>query len=319
MSINNMEQLLNTHNPISGDENVQHWWDEDTVYAVIAAVSASRPLLVLGEPGLGKSQIAAAAAHALGRAYLSVVVHGQLDAQDLLWSFDYTARLADSQLKGGSGLKEAEHYLCPGPLWWAINPENACTRSNTHHYAPPWGKLNTLEAVDIAQSGTVLLIDEIDKADIGVANSLLETLGDRSFNVPHLKSPIKAKIGNPYPLIVFTSNKDRELPAPFLRRCTVLHLDMPGDIKAHFQNIGQERYPMLDSAVLDEAADQIIRDRGSCPEGGPKTGLGEYLDLLEAVAKVTRSVEDERERAKQQLEWLGKLSRYFFKHRLSTP
>ncbi len=320
MPIKDIEQLLDKHAPISGNHDIEHWWDKQTIYAVIAAVSARRPLLVLGESGLGKSQIAAAAAHALKREYLSVVVHPQLEAQDLLWSFDYTARLAEAQLKGKDNttlIREDGDYLCPGPLWWAIDPKTACECKSTHHYAPPWGKVDSVKAQKIAQRGTVLLIDEIDKADSGVANSLLETLGDRAFNVPHMRTPIKAQEGDPHPLIVFTSNEDRDLPAPFLRRCTVLHLEMPDNIKAHFGCIGSKRYPRLDHAVIYKAADQIIADRDACQDK-PRTGLAEYLDLLQALDSLTGEEQDEAQRVEQQEQWLLKLSGYFSKQKLSA-
>ena len=159
-----------------------HCWSQSEIDALILAHAARRPLLVRGEAGSGKSQIARAAAQSMGCVELLVeVIHPRFDALDLLYRLDAVERLADAQVQQLD--RSNERYVKPGRLWEAINL--------------------------IRKDGTtpVLLIDEIDKADADVPNALLDVLGNRSFTVPHLNHRTVRAEGGRLPLIIITTNE----------------------------------------------------------------------------------------------------------------
>ena len=282
-----------------------HCFDPKQTHALIAALAANRPLLVRGEPGVGKSQLARAAAAVLKRRFVPAVVQPDSEYADLLWSVDYTRRLADAQLASHTGeterLENMENYVGPGPLWWAFDWKGAQKQFDAcrHNYCPP-SEDNTPDPIIC---GVVLLIDEIDKADISLANGLLEVLGNNAFAVPLLDKTV-APVGRP-PLVVITSNDIRELPPALVRRCVVLELNLPEALHDHFVAIGAAHFPDFDDEVLNEAARQILEDREACRES-PKTGLAEYLDLLRALNSTAADTNG-------QLEWLKHLSGYFHK------
>jgi len=282
-----------------------HCFEPNQAHALIAALAANRPLLVRGEPGVGKSQLARAAAAVLGRRFVPAVVQPDSEYADLLWSVDHTRRLADAQLAGHTGntdrLEEMENYVGPGPLWWAFAWKDAQTQFKRcpHNYCPP----NDANAPDPIESGVVLLIDEIDKADISLANGLLEVLGNSAFAVPLLDKTV-SPVGKP-PLVVITSNDIRELPPALVRRCVVLELTLPESLHTYFVEIGAAHFPKIEAEVLAEAAHQILEDRQACKEF-PRTGLAEYLDLLRALSGAATDKAG-------QLEWLDHLGGYFYK------
>ncbi len=306
MQLKTLEKYSGTHQPVSGVEEITHYWDEKSLYAVIAAVAAGKPLLVRGEPGTGKSQLARAAAHILGRQFISMVVQPYLEAQDLLWSMDYTKRLSDSQIKDNPSIDDLSQYLCAGPVWWAINPESVEKKAKSgHQYTPPATFSNTTH-------GTVLLIDEIDKADIAIANSLLEVMAEGGFSVPHLAERVTIPKGGRLPLIIFTSNDTRELPAAFVRRCATLLLKVPGNLVDHLVELGGQRYPLIHADCLVNAAVMIEEDRIKCRDGA-KTGIAEYMDLLQALNQLTKNIKDKEKRKAEQEYWLGKIGSYNLK------
>lgn len=282
-----------------------HRFDPKQAHALIAALAANRPLLVRGEPGVGKSQLARAAAAVLGRRFVPAVVQPDSEYADLLWSVDHTRRLADAQLAAHTGkadrLEKMENYVGPGPLWWAFAWKDAQAQFKRcpHNYSPPADS----NAPDPIESGVVLLIDEIDKADISLANGLLEVLGNNAFAVPLLDKTV-TPVGRP-PLVVISSNDIRELPPALVRRCVVLELNLPESLRDYLIEIGAAHFPGLDVTVLAEAARQILEDREACQEL-PKTGLAEYLDLLRALKGAATDTAG-------QLEWLERLGCYFRK------
>lgn len=277
-------------------EAAGHMWSQPEIDALILAHAARRPLLVRGESGSGKSQLArAAAAVRGGQAPLVEVIHPRFEALDLLYKFDAVARLSDAQLRGDDGKSMLDatnrRYVRPGVLWRA--------------YEPAAG----------AASKLVVLIDEIDKADADVPNSLLEVLGNRSFDVPHLEHrTIRAGAGS-MPLIVITTNEERELPAAFVRRCVVLNLNPPEDelrFMDWLRKRGQShtRLADVDKGVAQAAAKQVLDDRKAAVKAGyPKVGLAEYIDLLAALQELTEGVPAQQRVAKQG-EWLKRLSAY---------
>ncbi len=160
---------------------IRHLFEHRELDAVNAALAAGRPLLVRGEPGSGKSQLARAAAKALGRAFVAKVIDARTEARDLLWTFDAVRRLADAQVLSARGARDAEavekeleelRYVTPGPLWWAFVWSRAVAPAEGIAVVPP------PQMADVSpDNGVVVLLDEIDKADSSVPNGLLDALG----------------------------------------------------------------------------------------------------------------------------------------------
>lgn len=292
-----------------------HLFDEASVLAVNAALAAGRPLLVRGEPGVGKSQLARAAAAALKRAFISFVVDEQTEPRDLRWSFDGVARLAQAQVAGaavrsaGNGQHERNgprqaraskendpldeaNFLQPGPLWWAFNWREALTQAGRSRSSAPPVADGCSES-----NGVVLLIDEIDKADPSVPNGLLESLGNRRFAVRGRTADVECG-GGPAPLVVITTNEERVLPDAFLRRCFVLSLELPPEREALIQRLialGEAHFAECDPAVRERAAELLANDRASFKDRGLYApGAAEYLDLLRAVTSQEASATKQR-------------------------
>jgi MoxR-like ATPase len=271
-----------------------HLFDSQQRLALRAAEAAGRPLLVRGDPGTGKSQLAHAAAVAAGRLFLPVVVDARTEASDLQWHFDAVARLADAHLRGlagGEGQRSmsARNYVCPGPLWWAFDWASASEQCRLLEAAPTVPKTPDGWA---PERGSVVLIDEIDKAEAELPNGLLEVLGNGGFHVPLAQTTVQRSGIFPAPLVIITTNEERELPAPFLRRCLVLNLKLPqGDAlqdyllargRLHFPDLAKDR-----PDCLQQAAQLLLDDRQSAQESGAYLpGLAEYLDLLRALQKL---------------------------------
>lgn len=287
----------------------EHFLDKETAYAIIAAVNAGRPLLVCGEPGVGKSQLARAAAYLLERKFISTVVQPNSDYEEMLWSFDHTSRLADAQLSSSetenAKVKDPRNYIAPGALWYALDWEKAEKKRCKNNFHAP----KDISREDVEKQGLVLLIDEIDKADISLSNGLLEVLGNGGFSVPPLGETVPDKsTKTKTPFIVLTSNDTRQLPDALRRRCVVLKLELPeseDELIDHLVTIGETHFTGINNAVLEEAAKQIVEDRRVC-QGQQKTGQAEYLDLLRALEKISNNEAG-------QLSWLSKIADCFKK------
>lgn len=283
----------------SGHDDRVHLLQAREIHAINAAIAAGRPLLVRGEPGVGKSQLARAAAKALGRAFVKHVIDSHTESRDLMWSFDAVKRLAEAQLAGAlrDDLARArsdlavERFLHPGPLWWAFdwaNAEAQATLAQAERPSQPddgdWRR------------GCVLLLDEIDKAEAEVPNGLLEALGAREFTPAGHHGPVRAA-GIP-PLVVITTNEERVLPDAFLRRCLVLHLSLPeteAALTAFLIARGRAHFPQASVALLREAADLLHADRAAAirQQIRPYPGQAEYLDLLRAVLGMARGTRNQ--------------------------
>lgn len=293
-----------------------HVFDERSAWAIRAALAAQRPLLVRGEPGSGKSQLARAAAEVLGRLFIAEVVHTRSESQDLQWRYDAVGRLGDAQALGATRQTHEEvraqldprNYISPGALWWVFDWDSAHKQHETgggqfQRPVPPdkWHQ----------QHGSVLLIDEIDKADADLPNGLLETLGNGAFTVPWLSQPVGGQDGIPTPLVVITTNEERELPAAFVRRCLVLNLNLP-DGKDEFQKVLAERGRLhfkhrCHDDVYAEAARQLWSDRQEAEtQGVTPPGQAEYIDMLRVVS----TLEPETDR---QMAMLGKIAPFALK------
>jgi MoxR-like ATPase len=273
-----------------------HVFDERSAWAIRAALAAERPLLVRGEPGAGKSQLARAAAEVLGRIFISEVVHTRSESQDLQWHYDAVGRLGDAQALGAASQThdevrnrlEPRNYVSPGVLWWVFDWGSALVQHERaggqyHPPLPPEGWA--------PERGSVLLIDEIDKAEADLPNGLLETLGNGAFTVPWLPAPIGVMTGMPTPLVVITTNEERELPAAFVRRCLVLNLHLPKQ-REPFINwlVGRGRLHFGEhchAEVYVEAARQLWDDRQAAEtQGLSPPGQAEYLDLLRVITRL---------------------------------
>ena len=293
-------------------EATVHQWSLAEINALRLAQAAERPLLVRGEPGTGKTQLARAAADHLGWRLHAVTIHPGTDAQDLVYRFDAIKRLADAQAR--RNLDETS-YIEPGPLWRAYDWASAVGYGSLRVAAskPANPALPT-------PTGHVVLIDEIDKADSDLPNSLLEVLGQRSLHVP----PLNRTIGGPAaqrPLVIITSNEERELPSAFVRRCMVLNLMPDSSIsyqqwllqrgQAHYSSTSQRRAgdprPRMALAVMQRAASQLCQDRDHAQRAGLHApGPAEYLDLLRALDRLAHEDEAGQQR------WLEELSAYAF-------
>ncbi|WP_374262661.1 AAA family ATPase [Zoogloea sp.] len=298
-----------------------HQWSQPEIDALTLAYAAGRPLLVRGEPGTGKTQLARAAAQALGWKLHAETIHPRFEPHELRFRFDAIKRLADAQAQvGGKGAEALNDrlYWRPGVLWKAYGWASAT-------------RFMSAEEGNGEVKGHVVLIDEIDKADSDLPNSLLEVLAQRSFHV----EPVAAPIGGPgvqAPLIVITTNEERDLPAAFLRRCIVLSLAADSAYagwlvargKAHFgalENIDGRAQPLLHDDVLWQAAEQLVKDRDAVAGHNlAKPGLAEYLDLLYALHALFKDEPDATTRTAAQLKWLDRLSAYgYLKHAVEDP
>jgi hypothetical protein len=284
----------------SGRFDPVHLLQEREIRAINAAIAAGRPLLVRGEPGIGKSQLARAAAKELGRAYVKHVVDARTESQDLMWTFDAVQRLADAQI-AGARRQDADlaidNYLHPGPLWWAFSYDTAKGRGKPPSQ-PDGGDWSL---------GCVLLLDEMDKAESEVPNGLLEVLGAREFTPVGMSDPVRLQ--GPPPLVVITTNGERVLPDAFLRRCLILALALPSneaDLVDLLAARGQAHFPGVDERVRRTAAEMLVQERRAAERAQvtARPGQAEYLDLLRAVTGLAEGDPD------KQIDMLKELNEY---------
>ena len=194
----------------------EYVFDDEIRLAVNLALATGRPLLVGGPSGCGKSSLARAVAELTGWSYVERTITSRLQARDLLYEIDHLKRLQDAQ--HGEIRRDERHYIVPGPLFWAFAPDTARELlADTDRGAQvPAG-------VKGGAGSTVVLLDEIDKADPDVPNDLLIPLGQLAFEIAELGKPIECAIGA-FPFLVLTTNGERDLPPAFLRRCVELRI-----------------------------------------------------------------------------------------------
>lgn len=221
---------------------------DDLTMAVNAAVTLQRPILVKGEPGTGKTQLAIEVAAALGKPLHEWHIKSTTKAQQGLYDYDAVARLRDSQL-GDERVHDIANYIIRGKVWDAFESE----------------------------SQPVLLIDEIDKADIEFPNDLLRELDRMEFFVYETKQLVKAVHR---PIIIITSNNEKELPDAFLRRCFFHYIKFP-DKKTMEQIIGVH-FPDLKKNLLREALEAFYKVRDT-PGLKKKPSTSELLDWIKLL------------------------------------
>lgn len=283
----------------------KHRFDEKSVLAVNAAIASGRPLLLRGEPGIGKSQLARAVAAAHKVPFLYTVLDERSERDDLFYHYDAIARLAEAQVAGLLAQEEEtktswrEHlaernFIRPGVLWWAFNWKDASDQAERFAQATK-RKIATWDAGDWTPKskslcGPVVLVDEIDKTDPSVPNGLLEGLGNQGFQTDQLGEAVCLPKGAKPPLILITTNEERELPAAFLRRCLVLRMVFPENDQAEEFLRTRARVHFSEKQISDEVcnlvAAQLLLDREQARKKAmPEPGAAEYLDLLRILAK----------------------------------
>ena len=221
---------------------------EDLMMAVNAAVSLERPLLIKGEPGTGKTMLALEVADALKRPLVQWHIKSTSKAQQGLYEYDAVSRLRDSQL-GDEKVKDIGNYIVRGPLWEAFESDESA----------------------------VVLIDEIDKADIEFPNDLLRELDRMEFYVYETKQLVKAK---KRPVIIITSNNEKDLPDAFLRRCFFHYIRFPD--RETMKKIVDVHFPGVKKALLQQAL-EVFFDIREIPGLKKKPSTSELLDWLKLL------------------------------------
>lgn len=230
---------------------------DDLTVAVNAAVTLERPLLVKGEPGTGKTELARQVSAALGLPMIEWHVKSTTKAQQGLYEYDAVSRLRDSQL-GDAKVNDVANYIKRGKLWQAFEVEGR----------------------------VVLLIDEIDKADIEFPNDLLQELDRMEFHVYETGQTVRARHR---PIIIITSNNEKELPDAFLRRCFFHYIRFP-DIDT-MRKIVEVHHPGIKDALLTTALTQFyeVRDQQGLKK---KPSTSEVLDWLKLLLAEDLTAED---------------------------
>ena len=221
---------------------------EDLMLAVNAAITLEKPLLIKGEPGTGKTMLALEVARSLDAPLLEWHIKSSTKAHQGLYEYDAVSRLRDSQL-GDDKVADIANYIKPGKLWDAFESEQRC----------------------------VLLIDEIDKADIEFPNDLLQELDRMEFFVYETQQLIQAKVR---PIVIITSNNEKELADAFLRRCFFHYIAFPDE--ATMRDIVEVHYPGLKTMLLDEALKSFFQLR-DVPGLKKKPSTSELLDWLKLL------------------------------------
>ena len=230
---------------------------DDLTIAVNASVTLERPLLIKGEPGTGKTELAKQVARGLGLRMIEWNIKSTTKAQQGLYEYDAVSRLRDSQL-GEEKVHDVKHYIKKGKLWQAFE----------------------------AGEKVVLLIDEIDKADIEFPNDLLQELDKMEFFVYETGEIIVAR---QRPIVIITSNNEKELPDAFLRRCFFHYIRFPDE--ETLRKIVKVHHPGVKDALLTTALTQFFELREQ-PGIKKKPSTSEVLDWLKLLLVEDLSAED---------------------------
>ncbi len=222
--------------------------NDELMQTVNIAIKMNKPLLVKGEPGTGKTALAESVAKALGKKLVVWSIKSTTKASDGLYHYDVVRRLYDSEL-GNEGVDDIKRYIKLGKIGEVFTSEEQC----------------------------VLLIDEIDKADLEFPNDLLWELDRMEFYIPETDETIKAK--NP-PIVIITSNAEKELPDAFLRRCAFHFIEFPDE--KLMRDIILAHYPDIESQLMEQALDAFFYVREYF-DLRKKPATSELLDWISAL------------------------------------
>ena len=221
---------------------------EDLLRVVNVAIALEKPLLIKGEPGTGKTMLADAISESLGKRLIIWNIKSTTKAQDGLYVYDTVQRLYDSQF-GAAGVDDIKRYIKLGKLGDAFRSDEQ----------------------------VILLIDEIDKADLEFPNDLLWELDKMEFYIPETQETVKAKHR---PIVIITSNAEKELPDAFLRRCIFHYIAFPD--KEMMEDIIAAHYHKLDDKLVDQVTKAFYNIR-SIPNLAKKPSTSELLDWIQAL------------------------------------
>jgi MoxR-like ATPase len=264
----------------------EYEYDDSIVLAVNVALATRRPLLLRGDAGSGKSTLAADVARLLHRRYYEQIISSNTEAADLLWRIDQMSRIADAQAGNVEAAQRPIRYLKPGVLFWAFDPGRA------RQFDPYDPDRRTWRLASTASRPAVILLDEIDKAEPDFPNDLLGPLGSLSFSLPFSEDPVRAPEEAMRPLVMVTTNEERDLPPAFLRRCVVLRLTVPGR-----EGLGPTRLTAIarrhfDATELDSQSLETVKARyfdlrdAAARAKVRAPGTAEFLDLARAVVEL---------------------------------
>ena len=233
---------------LDSDASSTYITTDDLQQAIDAALTLERPLLIKGEPGTGKTELAIDVARRLNAPLHAWHIKSTTRAQQGLYEYDAVSRLRDSQL-GDARVKDIGNYIVRGVLWDAFVSEERC----------------------------VVLIDEIDKADIEFPNDLLQELDRMAFEVYETRETVRARLR---PLVIITSNNEKELPDAFLRRCFFHYISFPD--RQTMQRIVDSHFPNIKADLLS-AAMEVFLDLREIPGLKKKPSTSELLDWLKLL------------------------------------
>jgi len=259
-------ERYNSYNDYQGSTN--YIVSEELKNCVNIAIALQKPLLIKGEPGTGKTMLAQSIADSLGKKLIIWNIKSTTKAQEGLYVYDTVQRLYDSQF-GEGDVSNIKKYI----------------------------KLGKLGEAFISEEPVVLLIDEIDKADLEFPNDLLWELDQMSFYIPETRETIEAKHR---PIVVITSNAEKELPDAFLRRCIFHYIEFPE--AEEMEKIVKVHHPNLEKKLLEQAMETFYMLR-SIPGIQKKPSTSELIDWLQAL--VVGGISPSR--IKQEIPFLGVL------------
>lgn len=259
--------------------------------AVRVALATGRPLLLRGVAGSGKSSLAPFVARMYERRFYKATVTARTEARDLMWGFDALKRLNDAQVANKATGPKArkveviENYIEPRALWWAFDPKSAVRRGAD---AKTTVDLVDDPGVGSRKNGVVVLIDEIDKADPDVPNNLLESLGSLQFTVVETGKDVRAD-REKVPLVIVTTNDERELPAAFYRRCVVHVLPEHGQDRLveiaseHYKQLVKSKEKVKAKKLYSDIAIELQKYRDEAKKlHTRRPSTAEYLDAVRA-------------------------------------
>jgi MoxR-like ATPase len=283
---------------------------DDLTLAVDVSLATRRPLLLRGEPGSGKSSLAAFIARNLNWRYYEHVVTARARARDLLYTFDSVRKLADASVPQTPGASLDDHrYIEPGVFWWAFDRASALRRGVEPGRAAPPPPSEPDAVINASRSSydAVVLVDEIDKADPDLPNGLLVPLGSGEFRTletgtlvtqnPLVPVPVPTA-GDRRLLVIITTNEERDLPQAFVRRCVTHRLPSPGReqlVEIGRRHLRTEGAPVGpgEEALLGALAQRVVELRVDAVKLGRRPpSTAEFLDTARACRRLGVNVGD---------------------------